>query len=104
MSAKPSADRSASVPKRGVGIAPLICGLFLVGQTVGDVAAGDLWAVAGFVGGCAAVAVGAGTLLGRGGFDPETDDGESPHATISLTALTALAVGSFAVGVGLYVV
>lgn len=103
MSAKPSSDPSAPSAKRSVGIAPLVSGLLLVGWTASDAASGDVWAVSGLVGGCAAVLVGGGILLGRGEFDPEAGDGDSPHAT-SLTALAALAVASFAVGVGLYVV
>lgn len=92
-----TSDRSG----RGVGIAPLVAGLLLAGRAAGDVASGDPWAVFGFVGGCAAVAVGAGVLLGWRGFDPEAGDGESGRIT---RALAVVALVGFAVGVASVVV
>lgn len=92
-----TSDRS----RRGIGIAPLVAGLLLVGRTAGDVAGGDPWAVSGFVGGCAAVAVGAGVLRGWRGFDPGTNDDVDGRIT---RALAVVALVGFAVGVASVVV
>lgn len=86
--------------EKAVGAAPLVTGIVLASQSAREVITGGLspWSVAGLVGGCAAVAVGAGILLEWGEFDARANE---PGRT---AALAGLALLSFAVGAGLAVV
>lgn len=88
--------------ERAVGAAPLLTGIVLASRSAQELLRSGLspWSVLGLVGGCAAVAVGAGTLLEWGGFDARTTD----RSRSSTAALVGLAFLSFVVGAGLAVV
>jgi hypothetical protein len=84
--------------KELVGVAPLLTGIVLAFQSGGAIVQGgfSLRAVPGFVGGCAAIVVGFGILLGRGSFELE-----STGSDCSSTALLGLAAVAFLAGVAL---
>lgn len=87
--------------RTAVGVAPLVTGLALFGTSsqrlLGALASGE-WsasgvaALAGTVGSLAAVAVGAGILLGWRSF--ETDDGERSGGLLLGIAAAAFALGA----------
>lgn len=87
--------------EKAVGAAPLVAGVVLASQSARELLRTGLapWSVLGLVGGCAAVAVGAGVLLERGGFEPRTTD----RRRASTIALVGFALSSFAVGAWLAV-
>jgi hypothetical protein len=87
--------------KELVGAAPLITGILLAFESATAIVQSglSLSSVPGFVGGCAAIAVGLGILLGWGSFDLDST-GENP----SSAALFGLAAVAFAAGATIAVV
>jgi hypothetical protein len=91
---------SSSKQSNAVGVAALVLGAWSVSRTAPELVGGvsttaaGLGALAGTVGGLAAVGVGAGVLMGFGEFDTEDGSGR----TVGL-ALTALAVCALAAGI-----
>jgi hypothetical protein len=82
-----------------VGVAPLVTGLLLAGQSVGGLPSPA--SVAGVVGGGAAALVGLGLLAGWRDFDDEHD---SSSAGLTLTlVLSTVALAGFVGGVALAV-
>jgi hypothetical protein len=88
--------------KKAVGVAPLVTGLLLAGQSFEQSVLRDpaLWSIAGLVGGCAAILVGVGILSGWREFEVETD---TSNQNTSL-ALAGISVLCFAGGVALAIV
>jgi hypothetical protein len=94
--------------KNAVGVAPLVCGTVLVGQSLASLSGAlptgvPLYAlVAQLLGGGAAVVVGVGILRQWAAFGGEETDTEFPSAGVALVAvaLFAFAVGAFVVVLG----
>ena len=88
--------------KKRIGIAPLIMGIMLAGQSLPQLLQNglSLWRGSSVIGGCAAIFVGLGILLEWGEFSTETT--ESNRRTT--LALTGLAVLSFVGGATLALV
>ena len=82
--------------RNGIGIAPLIAGIVLAGRSLPRLFQNglSLWTVLSAIGGCSAILVGLGVLLGWGEFGTETTESDR---TVTL-ALTGLAVASFVGG------
>ena len=82
--------------KNGIGIAPLITGIILAGQSLPQLFQNgpSLWTVLSAIGGCSAIFVGLGILLEWREFSTETTES---NQTVTL-ALTGLAVASFVGG------
>lgn len=89
--------------EKAVGAAPLLTGIVLAAQSArAMVRSGlSLRSVPGFVGGCAAIVVGAGILLEWGEFEAETPTERSRATDL---ALAALAFVGLAAGAGLVLV
>lgn len=88
--------------KKTIGIAPLVTGIFLASQSLGQLLESgfSLWAGTSFVGGFAAILVGAGILLQWRGFDTESEE----TTDRSTTMLAGIALVSFVVGAAVTIV
>jgi hypothetical protein len=83
--------------KRSVGIAPLVTGIVLTSQSLGQLLepGSSLWAGAGFIGGLAAILVGVGILLQWGDFATESPEAiDRPVAILAGIALVSFLVGA----------
>jgi hypothetical protein len=83
--------------KKSIGIAPLVTGIGLTSQSLGQLldSGVSLWASAGFVGGVAAILVGAGILLQWGDFATESGKPiDRPAATLAGIALASFVLGA----------
>lgn len=82
--------------KKAVGIAPLVTGIILTSQSLGQLLESgfSLWTGISLVGGLAAILVGAGILSRWRGFDTESKE----TTDLSGTLLSVIAVASFVVG------
>jgi hypothetical protein len=82
-----------------VGVAALVLGAWSVSRTAPELIGGvsttaaGLGALAGTVGGLAAVGVGAGVLLGFGEFETEDGSGRTVGLALAALAVCALAAG-----------
>ena len=77
--------------KKGIGIAPLIMGIMLAGQSLPQLLQNglSLWTGSSVVGGCAAIFVGLGILLEWDEFSTETTE-SNRRATLVLAGLAVL--------------
>jgi len=88
--------------KKAIGIAPLVTGFGLAGQSGSELlqTGSSLWAAFGLVGGCAAIFVGAGILLEWGDFSTQTTESNNPLALV----WAGVALFSFVIGATLFVI
>lgn len=82
--------------KKAIGIAPLVTGVGLAGQSITELlqTGASLSAVSGLIGGCAAIFVGAGILLEWRDFSTQTTESNTPIAVV----WGGLALFSFVIG------
>jgi hypothetical protein len=83
--------------KKAVGIAPLVTGMVLTSQSLGQLLESglSLWTGISLVGGVAAILVGAGILSRWRGFEAKSEGTTDFSGTVlSVTALASLAIGA----------
>jgi hypothetical protein len=87
-------DHSHMASKKRVGIAPLIMGIMIAGQSLPQLLRSGLsvWTVSSVIGGFAAIFVGLGILLEWEGFGTDTN-GSSRTSTLVLAGIAVFSVG-----------